>query len=76
MAENKSILDVQQETLQNILTEEEVLKLTGLRKSQLANCRAKKRLPFLKVSQRCRLYLESDLVAWLKRFRIAVNADE
>jgi hypothetical protein len=76
MEENKLTLGERQESLQNIVTEEEVLKLTGLKKSQLAECRNKKRLPFLKVNQRCRLYLERDLVDWLKKFRMILNADE
>ena len=66
----------ERDTLQNILTEEEILKLLGLRKSQLAEYRTNRQLPFIKVSQRCRLYLESDLVTWLKRFRMVLNPDE
>ncbi len=75
MAENKSTSEERQETLQNVVTEEELLKLTGLRKSQLADCRNKKRLPFLKINQRCRLYLERDLVDWLKTFRMVINPE-
>ena len=47
----------QEDTLQNILTEEEVLKLTGLTKNQLADCRNERRLPFLKINKNCRLYM-------------------
>ena len=63
-----------QDTLQNILTESEMLKITGLTKSQLADCRTKKRLPFLKINQYCRLYLERDVVDWLKKSRTVLNS--
>ncbi len=71
--ENKLIPDAKQETLQNILTEEEVQKLTGLTKPQLADCRNRKQLPFLKISSTCRLYREADLVEWLKTLRTVLN---
>ncbi len=70
MEENRAMSEERQETLQNIVTEEELLKLTGLKKSQLAECRNKRRLPFLKVNQRCRLYL-----AWLKTCRKVINLE-
>ncbi len=76
MEENRSIPDECRDTLQNILTEEEVLKLLGIKKAQLADCRNKKRLPFLKVNERCRLYLERDLVAWLKGFRRILTPED
>ena len=75
MAESKSTADEHQDTLQNILTEDEILKLTGLKKSQLADCRTRKRLPFLKINQNCRLYLERDVVIWLKSQRHVLNSD-
>lgn len=73
MPDCKSIHDAQQDTLQNVLTEEELLKLTGLKKSQLAECRLKKRLPFIKINTDCRLYLERDVVAWFKTRRTVLN---
>lgn len=73
--ESKSIHGENQDTLQNILTETELLKLTGLKKSQLADCRNKKRLPFLKINQTCRLYLERDVVTWLKSLATVLNPD-
>ena len=72
--ENKSIPGDHQDTLQNILTEEEVLKLTGLTKNQLADCRNKKQMPFLRINQNCRLYLERDVVSWLKGLRTVLNS--
>ena len=75
MTDSKPTAGESRETLQNVLTEEEVLKLLGLKKSQLAEYRIKRRLPFLKVSSRSRLYLESDLVTWLKGFRMIINPE-
>lgn len=74
MTESKPTAGESQDTLQNILTESEVLKLTGLKKLQLTEARNKKRLPFLKINTTCRLYLESDVVAWLKTCRVVLNA--
>ena len=64
-----------EDTLENILTEGEILKLTGLTKSQLADCRNDKALPFLKINKNCRLYLERDVVAWMKGLRTVLNSD-
>ena len=68
MAESKSMPEEHQDTLQNVLTEDELLKLTGLKKSQLADSRTRKRLPFL--------YLERDVVTWLKSLRVVINSGE
>ena len=73
--QDRKISEGSLETLQNILTEEEVKQLTGLSKGQLDVCRREKRLPFLKVNQNCRLYLESDVVQWLKSQRTVLNAE-
>jgi len=62
------------ETLQNILTEAEVLKILGLNKLQLGILRTNQKLPFLKVNRNCRLYLERDLVEWLKAQRTVTNS--
>lgn len=72
---DKKIQEGNQDTLQNILTEEEVQKLTGLSKGQLDVCRREKQLPFLKVNQNCRLYLEADIVNWLKSQRTVLNSE-
>lgn len=73
MTDSKSIPEGSRDSLQNILTEEEVLKLTGLTKPQLSGCRTSKGLPFLRINQNCRLYLESDLVDWFKSQRMTVR---
>ena len=63
----------ERDTLENILTEGEILKLTGLTKSQLGVLRSKDGLPFLKVNQNNRLYLENDVVEWFKGRRTVLN---
>jgi hypothetical protein len=50
--------------------------LLGITKNQLADCRNKKRLPFLKVNLTYRLCLERDIVEWLKGLRKVLNSDE
>ena len=65
-----------EETLENILTEGEILKLTGLTKSQLGEMRNREGFPFLKINRNNRLYLESDVVAWFKGRRTVLNIAE
>ena len=71
--ENNSTQNHAQETLENILTEEEILKLTGLTKSQLGEMRNREGFPFLKINRNNRLYLESDVVEWFKGRRTVLN---
>ena len=65
-----------EETLESILTEGEILKLTGLTKSQLGEMRNKEGFPFLKINRNNRLYLESDVVQWFKGRRTVLNTAE
>ena len=71
--ENKSTQNHVQESLENILTEGEILKLTGLSKSQLREMRNNEKFPFLKINRNNRLYLESDVVEWFKGRRTVLN---
>lgn len=71
--ENKSTQNHVQESLENILTEGEILKLTGLTKSQLGEMRNNEKFPFLKINRNNRLYLESDVVEWFKGRRTVLN---
>ncbi len=66
----------QSDTLQNILTEEEILKLTGLTKGQLSDIRNSRGFPFLKINRNSRLYLERDVVEWFTQQKVVLNADE
>jgi len=71
--ENRQTQNEARDTLQNVLTEKEVTELLGLSKSQLSVLRTNGQLPFLKVNRNCRLYLESDLVDWLKGKKTVLN---
>lgn len=71
--ENSSTPNHENDTLENVLTEEEILKLTGLKKSQLAELRNRDGFPFLKINRNNRLYLESDVVQWFKGRRTVLN---
>lgn len=71
--ENKITQSEGKDTLQNVLTEKEVTELLGLTKKQLSALRTNGQLPFLKVNRNCRLYLESDLVTWLKSKKVVLN---
>ena len=71
--ENRQTQNEVKDTLQNVLTEKEVTELLGLSKNQLSVLRTNGQLPFLKVNRNCRLYLESDLVDWLKGKRVVLN---
>jgi len=74
--ENNSIHEDPRETLQNVLTEEELKKLLGLTKGQLAELRINGQMPFLKINRTSRLYLESDLMVWLRGRKAVLNQNE
>jgi len=74
--ESNSTSAESRETLQNVLTEKEAAELLGLSKSQLSTLRTEERLPFLKINRNCRLYLEGDLVTWLKSRKVVLNRNE
>ncbi len=64
------------ETLQNVLTEDELKKLLGLTKGQLAELRLNEQMPFLKINRTSRLYLESDLMDWLRGRKVVYDKNE
>lgn len=70
MESNKSMAGANVESLQVIVTEAELLKLTGLKKANLAHFRNSERLPYIRLTKTCRLYIESDIVEWLRRHRV------
>ena len=57
------------EMLQGMITEEELLKLLNLKPSELSYLRNEKGLPYVKLSIRKRVYLESDLMEWFRSRR-------
>ena len=62
--------------LNEFLTEQEVLDLLGLKKTQLTDLRLNRGLPFCKISTTIRLYLVCDIVDYVRSKRIRVNPDE
>ncbi|MFZ7113506.1 MAG: helix-turn-helix domain-containing protein [Desulfatiglandales bacterium] len=63
-------------TLKNVLTENDLTELLGLTKGQISDLRLKKGLPFIKVNQNSRLYLEDDLIEFFLRQRVVLNQGE
>ena len=54
-----------QPRIENLIREEDLLELFGIKKQALYLLRKKEGLPFLEISKERRLYLESDVMAWL-----------
>ena len=52
---------------QQIITEEELLKLLDISKKTLAYLRNKRGLPFIELTRYERVYYEEDVVEWLKK---------
>jgi len=70
---NKEETKGTKETLQNILTEKELSELLGLSKDQISYLRTDKGLPFVKITDRSRVYFESDLVEFFYGCRTILN---
>ena len=62
----------QDATLQNVLTESDLMDLLGMKKEQLARLRGKG-LPFIKLTDRNRLYFEQDIIDFFFKSRIVLN---
>jgi len=54
---------------QKILIGKEMENLFGVTKEQLGRLRTTEGLPYIRVNQRIQLYLEDDVLAWLKQRR-------
>jgi len=63
-------------TLKNVLTENDLTELLGLTKGQISDLRRKKGLPFIRINQNSRLYLEDDLIEFFFKQRIILNQGE
>lgn len=59
-------------TLQNVLTEQDLCELLAAKKEQISALRARG-LPFIKLGQRTRLYFEKDLLAFFLHNRKILN---
>ena len=68
--------ETQGETLRNVLTERELCELLGMNKEQVGVLRRAKGLPFIKLTDRARLYFEADLVDFFRRNRVILNRAE
>ena len=62
-----------EETIESILSEEEVKKQFGFSREILAHLRKYERLPFLRVNRVRLYYLEEDLVKWFKSRRVILE---
>lgn len=62
-------------TLKNVLPEKELCDLLGMNKNQVAGLRGRG-LPFIKLTERSRLYFEHDLVEYFKTKRMVMNRHE
>ena len=67
--------DNQRATLKNVLTEQDLLDLLGLTKTQVSDLRLKKGLPFIKVNQNSRLYFEDDIIQFFYKSRVILDRD-
>ena len=56
--------------ISNLLTETDVLDLLGINKTALGRLRNELGLPFIRISNNCRLYLEADLMDWFLSKRV------
>jgi hypothetical protein len=65
----------QTNSLNEILTEQELLDLLGIKKDFLSRLRLEKQFPFCKVSDRTRIYLVRDVVDYIKSKRMVINKD-
>ena len=60
-------------TLQNVLTEKDLCELLGMTKDQIGDLRRGKHLPFIKLTNRTRLYFEHDLIEFFKKQRVVLD---
>ena len=66
--ENQSLKSVD-----DILTEKELLELLGIKKNALDDLRYRHRLPFCKISNTNRIYLVKDVLDFIESKRLILN---
>lgn len=59
--------------LKNFLTEQDLCELLGMSKTQIGVLRRDKGLPFIKLTDRVRLYFEQDLVEYFLEHKMILN---
>ena len=69
-SENQSL-----KSIDDILTEKELLELLGIKKSALDDLRYQHRLPFCKISSTNRIYLVKDVLEFIASKRLVLNKD-
>ena len=62
--------------IENLVTEPDLCELFGCTKDQLSRLRSEEQFPFLKITRKQRLYLESDVIGWLLSRRKILNASD
>lgn len=65
-----------QNPLSEILTEQELCDLLGVKKNFLSNLRLNHKLPFCKVTTTQRVYLAKDVVNFIKSKRMVMDSHE
>ncbi len=58
-------------TPEKLISESDLLKVLGLKKSELDRIRREKGLPYVRISQRARAYFLSDVVEWARKNRMS-----
>jgi hypothetical protein len=61
-------------SVDDILTEKELIELLGIKKSALDALRYQHKLPFCKISNTNRIYLVSDVLGFIASKRMVLNA--
>jgi len=61
------------ENMNDILTEQELIDLLGVKKSALDEFRQKRELPFCKLTVRNRIYLVKDVLDFISSKRMVIN---
>ena len=60
----------------NVITEETLSELLGLKKEQLNRLRQYEGLPFIRINHAMRLYLEQDVMEWLMTRRARLGSEQ
>ena len=68
--------DQELKSMQDILTEREVIDLFGIKKVMLDRLRREQKLPFCKISNTTRIYLVRDILNFVESKRIIMNLTE
>jgi len=68
-------MEKNQKSVDDILTEKELLELLGVKRSALDDMRHKKKFPFCKISRTNRFYLVQDVIEFLESKRLVLDKD-